>query len=260
MQFFYENKDSFLQRSINTCLTVPAHFHQRVEFVYMIEGSSKVCIDSKEYTISAGDILVIFPNQIHEYKKISEEKSILLVFSPDICSEYKNELLSYVPKSSIIRSSSRNAELLPLLHDILSCNDKSSKYSSIILKGYFLILLGKLLPMLDLVPVDSSGADTMRAIVSYCSANYMKDIHLEDLESALHISKYHISHLFSRKLNLSFNEYINMLRISDACSMLKSGDKKITDIAFATGFNSSRSFNRVFLKITGMTPGEFRAS
>ena len=57
---------------------------------------------------------------------------------------------------------------------------------------------------------------------------------------------------------MSFSEYIGTLRISDACRLLTSEDMSITEVAFNAGFNSTRSFNRLFLKYIGMTPRQYK--
>ena len=77
------------------------------------------------------------------------------------------------------------------------------------------------------------------------------------------MNKYYISHVFNKEIGISLPEYLNTLRIRDATMLLKEGDMSITDIAFAVGFNTLRSFNRRFLDHTGKTPkqvkNEYRA-
>ncbi|MBO7311046.1 MAG: helix-turn-helix transcriptional regulator, partial [Clostridia bacterium] len=74
----------------------------------------------------------------------------------------------------------------------------------------------------------------------------------------LHISKYYVSHIMSNKLKMGFNDYINSIRVSNACKYLRKTDKSITEISGIVGFNTMRTFNRAFLKQTGMTPSEYR--
>ena len=80
------------------------------------------------------------------------------------------------------------------------------------------------------------------------------------MERELHISKYYISHLFSHKLNMRFNDYINSLRISDACRYLRHDTRSITEISELVGFSTLRTFNRAFIKQIGVTPSQYRKS
>jgi YesN/AraC family two-component response regulator len=81
---------------------------------------------------------------------------------------------------------------------------------------------------------------------------------LQTIADELHISRYYISHLFGQRLHIGFSDYINSLRVRSAAEMLKSGNKTITEIAYAVGYNSVRTFDRCFLKVRGMTPKEYR--
>jgi AraC-like DNA-binding protein len=78
------------------------------------------------------------------------------------------------------------------------------------------------------------------------------------LEEELHLSKYYISHLFGDKLGIRFNDYINSLRISEACRLLRTSTLSVTEISDASGFGTLRTFNRAFMKQMGMSPSEYR--
>lgn len=119
-------------------------------------------------------------------------------------------------------------------------------------------MLSELFEMMEFTDVKPSDSNKIKEILNYCTENYTKDISLESISKELYISKYYISHLFRQKLHTGFTEYIGMLRISDACSLLMSEDKSITEVAYSVGFNSMRSFNRSFLKVTGKVPREYR--
>ncbi|MBE6956966.1 MAG: AraC family transcriptional regulator, partial [Ruminococcaceae bacterium] len=80
---------------------------------------------------------------------------------------------------------------------------------------------------------------------------------LDILAEQLHLSKYYISHVFTERLNLSFPDFINGLRVESACRRLDRG-YSVTDAAFEAGFNSIRSFNRNFERVKGVAPSEYK--
>ena len=98
----------------------------------------------------------------------------------------------------------------------------------------------------------------MKAIVQYCSQNFTKELSLAILEKELHLSKYYISHLFGDKLGIRFNDYINSLRISEACRLLRMSDMNITEVSNASGFGTLRTFNRSFMKQMGISPSDYK--
>lgn len=260
MKIFYENKDLSVSAGYGTNLAFGAHLHNHIEMVYMIEGRAKAFVDSKECIISTGDAFIVFPNQIHQYQKIDKENFFISIFPSDLCPEFLNIFKYKVPVSPVIKNASENTKIFPLIKNIVETKrerEKTSFYDTII-KGYYLVLLSELFKMMQFEEAKSSDANVIKAIINFCTENYTKDIKLETISRELHISKYYVSHLFSEKLHMGFNEYIGMLRISDACRLLKSQDMSITEVAYGVGFNSTRSFNRIFLKCTGMTPREYK--
>lgn len=84
---------------------------------------------------------------------------------------------------------------------------------------------------------------------------------ITQLAEALHCSRHHLSQVLNDKLNQSYNDYINNLRIEEAKALLlneKNSQLKIASIAYDAGFNSLSTFNEVFKKFTGKTPSDFR--
>ena len=260
MKFFYENKDLSVLASFGSNLVFGAHLHNHIELVYMIEGRAKAFVDSKECIISTGDAFIVFPNKIHQYQKVDNENYFISIFPPELCPEFQNVFKNKVPVSPVIKNAAENNRLLPIARNIVEANKEKTPFYDTIIKGYFLVLLSELFQMMEFEESKSSDGNTIKAILNYCSENYTRDIQLESISQALHISKYYISHLFSQKLHMGFSEYIGMLRISDACKLLVSKDTSITEVAYSVGFNSTRSFNRLFLKYTGMTPKQYKTS
>jgi AraC-like DNA-binding protein len=257
MSAFYENKNSNVI-SQGGALEFAAHLHGHIELVYMLEGKTSTIVDGAKATLSAGDVFVTFPNQIHQYQKIDDEKYLLFIISPESLMDINDIFQNYVPESAIVKNAARNEKLLPLLQVAFDVSNTDSTYKEIIIKGYLLAFFGELFPMMNLMPVKTFSMNTIKNILNYCSLNYKNELSLDILANDLHISKYHISHLFNEKLHMSFNKYINGLRISEACKYLLNEDYSVTDIAFLVGFNCPRTFNRAFFEQVGMTPRDYK--
>ncbi|MBO7296439.1 MAG: helix-turn-helix transcriptional regulator, partial [Clostridia bacterium] len=65
---------------------------------------------------------------------------------------------------------------------------------------------------------------------------------------------------FGNKIGTGFNDYINALRVSEACRYLRRTNKSITEISALVGFGTLRTFNRAFIKQVGTSPSEYRKS
>lgn len=95
-------------------------------------------------------------------------------------------------------------------------------------------------------------------VMSYTEQHYQHDITLDILSDKLGISASYLSTYFKMKTGTNFIDYINNYRIELAKSLLREADLRIQDIALQVGYQNINSFNRMFKKISGVTPSEFR--
>ena len=87
----------------------------------------------------------------------------------------------------------------------------------------------------------------------------LEDLTLAGLAYELDIEPYQLTRFLNHHLHTTFHDLINAYRVNAAKERLMSAPSEtILDIAFAVGFNSKASFNRVFKKATGTTPSKFR--
>ena len=89
------------------------------------------------------------------------------------------------------------------------------------------------------------------------------DISLPELSERMNIPSHHLSRVINEKLNMNFFDFINQYRVEEVKSRIQDQQYvhlSILGIAFDSGFNTKSAFNRVFKKMTGMTPSEFKRS
>lgn len=259
---FYEKRDRDFcyrdDRGGSITLACSPHLHRHIEFAFMIDGFADGYADSSVYRIEKGDFFIAFPNQIHRFVSYGSEKYMLFIVSPDLVPELAPLMLGASPAKNLIKAKDAPPRLRMILEALADVWLHPGEHSDVILRGYLGALLGELLPVLS--PSQVRGADTqvLRSVIDFCAENYTRPLSLSMLSDELHISKYYISHLFSNKLNIGFNDYINSLRVSAACRQLRSGERSITEVCESVGFSTLRTFNRAFLKHVGTSPSEYR--
>lgn len=106
--------------------------------------------------------------------------------------------------------------------------------------------------------VTSTAEDKLKRIIAFIDENYTSDISREGLAASIGMSPDHLSRLFMSYTGEKIQHYINDLRIMEARKLLIDTDMRIIDIAFAVGYENLATFNRLFHKITGLTPSDFR--
>lgn len=107
-------------------------------------------------------------------------------------------------------------------------------------------------------PEGSSKQARIAEVVDFITRNYADDMSVEKAASMAGMSSATFSRNFQRITGNKFVEFVNSVRISQACSMLYSTDEQIASIAFAVGFQNLANFNRQFLKLKDMTPKAYR--
>ncbi|MBQ9802502.1 MAG: AraC family transcriptional regulator [Clostridia bacterium] len=261
MLAFYENRKNDF--SVRDCRVIPkrlncsAHLHYHIELVFMLEGTTPAFADTEQCLIEAGDAFIAFPNQIHRYESAAPERHVLLIINPNLMPDLVSIFTNAVPRKNVIKGIANDPEIIHL-YEMLISEVADERYAKTMQQGYLLALFSRLLSKIELTETSSSESHSLKSVISYCMQNYQNELSLSILERELHISKYYISHLFSDKLLIGFNEYINSLRISYACHYLRHSSRPVTEIASLVGFNTARTFNRAFVKQTGTTPSEYR--
>ena len=237
------------------------HLHRELELICMLEGETTVYVDSTRHALRAGDVFLSFPNQIHSYESRGHERFYIFIIKPDLMPDLMETFTSGVPTSPIIPGCANRVHIRRLfdaLAETYSDEVSERSFTDTLRRGYLLALFSELLSLMSITRLSVSDSGALRSIVSFCDKNYSENLSLSLLEEKLHLNKYYISHLFSEKLGLRFNDYINSLRIAEACRYLIHTDHSITEISELVGFNTLRTFNRAFMKQIGIPPSEYR--
>ncbi|HRE80545.1 MAG TPA: AraC family transcriptional regulator [Opitutaceae bacterium] len=102
------------------------------------------------------------------------------------------------------------------------------------------------------------AAGVYEGICMYLQENYAFPVTRESVARHYRLSPNHVSRLFKREGMVSFNDYVNYVRINRAKYLLKSHRQTIDEISAACGFRDASYFCRVFKRKTRQTPGEYR--
>lgn len=88
--------------------------------------------------------------------------------------------------------------------------------------------------------------------------NFVLELNLQDFSDKYRMNKAYLGQLFKKHTGMTFNQYLNKVRIDEACILLKHTDQKIYQIAYSVGFRDPSYFVSRFEKMTGYTPLNFR--
>jgi AraC-like DNA-binding protein len=128
------------------------------------------------------------------------------------------------------------------LTDLLMCLPQKSWLSSVPQKA---------------VPVNPGG-NRMEKVINYTLGNRKTKITVAQAAQEVGLSESRFSRVFKKHTGLTYVNYLNKLRIEDACAQLQLTGSTISEIAYQSGFDNISNFNKVFRQFKGQTPTAFR--
>jgi AraC-like DNA-binding protein/ligand-binding sensor protein len=134
----------------------------------------------------------------------------------------------------------------------------SSQYSAAI---RLLEIFGKHLSLVanQIMLQDAESEPPMiRRAKAYVAGHHADPISLEGIANAMHVSTFYFCKLFKKATGITFTDYLGRVRVEKAKNLLLNPHIRVSEIAYAVGFQSLTHFNRVFRDLTGDSPSHFR--
>lgn len=253
----YETRNKEIAYEYKDSVHVPPHLHEAIEIVYVTKGSVELGVGKELHHLDEGDFGIVFPNVIHHYQvfSVGENKAIYLFIEPSLFTGFLDDLRLFCPENPVIKKSK-------FQHDIVSAIKMLTKIENdnfIMSHAYAQMILAYVFTTVKLVEKDSVKEDNLiYNAVSYVAKNFRECISLEKMALDLGVSKYVLSRMFSKTFHCNFCKYVNQIRLNYAVSYLENSNITITELCLECGFESQRTFNRVFKEEYKMTPREYR--
>lgn len=103
-----------------------------------------------------------------------------------------------------------------------------------------------------------TAARAVSRVKQYINENYAREISLDELARHVFLSPFYLSHIFSEEAETSITDYLKKVRIGKAQSLLMNTGKSIAEVAYAVGYKDPNYFSRVFKRLTGKAPHQYR--
>lgn len=263
------------------------HIHDLVEIVYILYGTLELGIDEELFHMEKGDLAIIFPGKIHHAQCFGDPDncaSLYLLSSLSLTGDFAQKLSERQPENPVIPAEQVDEDaiyaLRRLYHEygmdekgtrireevqVPAIGQKASgnvaqEMERIVKQSFVQLILARSLPKLHLIErPDESKAGLVHQIVAYTAAHYREPMTLTSMAEHLYVSPYTISRIFSSVFSTNFNGYLNEIRLECACGLLHYSDRSVTEACIDSGFESQRTFNRVFREKLHMSPREYRA-
>lgn len=251
------------------------HHHDFAELSFVIEGHGEEIINGVKHELTPGTASFLLPHHFHELRNRQGETLRMYCCMFDISmlfgSQYDFELMGRLLRtggdlpSYVNFDEAMTERLMHMFEDMTAehQSDNFGKYSFIRSKLLEALLCFARMQTGQSRPQDSytrlqESDKKFWKVIQYIHLHYTDKLTLDELSQRFNLSAPYISQSFKRLYGQGFLAYLHMLRINNAQSLLASTEMSIADITAQVGFDSYRSFTRVFKKLKGTTPGEYR--
>jgi two-component system response regulator YesN len=109
-----------------------------------------------------------------------------------------------------------------------------------------------------MIRIYNSDRNSIVKATQYIQQHYQQEISLQSISQFVHLSKNYFANLFKKEVGESFLEYVTRVRIEKA-KVLLAGEMKAAEVGQLVGISDPKYFSKVFKKITGATPSEYRS-
>lgn len=263
-----------VDRSIQIQRLFPRPFtHQHIyfELIYVLQGSAIRKMTDAQIPVSAGDYYVSNPLSAHGYEDTQDFEIISCLFLPESCDTALKDCpsISGLLSNQILRFGV--AVDLPIADRILHDTDGSVRrlfkkmereyvdratgYAEM-LRCYLIQALVRAVRACE----EFSSNNAVTAVMKYLKEHYAEPLSLSTLSQLAGYTPQYLSSLFRHDAGISIQEFLQRLRIEEACKLLVQTTLPTVEIAAAVGYQDTRHFSKLFRRFQGISPKEYRKS
>jgi AraC-like DNA-binding protein len=246
------------------------HFHPEFELTFIVAPNGTRRVGNHVGDFEGSDLVFIGSNIPHlnfDYGIKTEYEKVVLQIKEDF---FKNDFIT-TPELASIYQLFENSKKVICFHGTVK--DKIGKRLQ---KIHLLSHFEQFIEVLSLFQILASSHEMiflhdkpfenlynnkeqlrLKVVYKFIEENYQRAVSIEEISYLTHLSKAAFCRYFKKMTRLTFTEFLNQYRIEQAKRLLKS-DKNVTETCYECGFESLSYFNRIFKKVVGQNPIQFK--
>ncbi len=254
----------------------PIHFHDELEVIFVLDGTVKVKDGYYTYSLKKDDVLIINDRELHSINR-TREPNIILIYQIDL--QFFSQFHSNLSNPFFVTDTSYHVEglnepleklrklmaitMLEVINKAAGYKDRIIDSANAFITGlnndfqYFSMDEGKFVNEMK-----NKGnkilAERVHRITDFIYENYDRKLTLQEIADREHLSIYYLSHVIKESMGLSFQDFLNFVRVEQSEKLLLGTNRKTSEISFECGFSASRYYIKYFEKWYGCHPDEYR--
>lgn len=246
------------------------HYHPEYELTLIVKGNGMRLVGDSYLPFQAGDLVLLGSEIPHTWESDTNSHenvaAVVIQFSEDFIANFMNSEAFYKIKK-LLQTSVRglffpNPLEKKFEHQMMNiAREKGVKQITALLNVLNDLAYDNYETLASpfYSPKNSKENETrINTVFNYIKQNAASTILLEQAAASVHLTTGAFCKFFKRMTGKTFSDYVNEIRIGNACNLMVHTDKTIAQIAIESGFENQTYFNRIFLKKKNCTPKQFR--
>lgn len=240
------------------------HWHQRMEFVYILDGECRIRIGKEERLCTPGDLAVIHSGELHALTSVLPCTAYICTFDPCFLYHFQPSVQfveSFVPAMQL-REKGIDGEICRILDEMEREKQMAASCWTMLVQSNIIRLYSLLVRHFErqtsLENQSVTRHENFQTVLRYITENYAGNITLAQIAKEINYTPAYVSTLFVTYAGVNFKNYLDSFRISKAVELVKNTDMTVLDIASVCGYENVRTFQYAFKRITGRSPSEMR--
>lgn len=247
------------------------HAHNAFEILLCLSSNAVISVKGKKYRMKSEDIALISPHQVHDI--LSESRAgarfLIVQVSRNFLQEYLSGLKTTVFSDTLITDVLEKEKADELRKVLLSL---AIEYFSLSNENEGIIVIYKLVGILafflgNLAYTRYTEQEYLEhtkiigrvtRIAEYIDKNYQYKVTLEDIAAEENLSANYVSQFFTNYIGVTFQKYINNVRLEAAIRLLTDDSLTVSEVANYSGFADAKYMAHVFRRYFGCPPNEYR--
>ncbi len=251
------------------------HQHDTYEMYFLISGAKTYEVEGEVYMLRPGDVMIIPPKVNHrtinseeDYSgRVNASERIVVLFDelflrPIEAFTYDYDLVSELlcqPRFISLSNANRtdlDITLSVIKNEISKAGDEYFVMARALMVQVFVYLHRQLNE--DMAMPSASYKNIAQDILEYIDGNFTDFVSLNSLSRGFYMNPSALARAFKKHTGQTVSEYVNIRRVELAKQLLDDDSSSVNDIAMSVGFNNLTYFTRVFKRLTGNSPSQYR--
>lgn len=269
----YQPFEVVLREPLSACPR-SEHSHSFFEFIYIVNGTGKQCINKSKFTYRPGHLFLLTPDDSHYFEIEAPTQFLFIRFNMNYIKDHKLagdvvKHLDFILKNAaqapgcVLKNNEDSTIVKPIMQAIITEQHKNGLYSKELLQQYIntvIVIVARNVALSMPDEVDENTEDKALDILQYIQANiyFPEKLRAAVISDKMGISENYLGRYFKKHTAETMQQYIINYKLKLIENRLLHSNMRMVEIATELGFNDESHLNRIFKKYRHVNPSDFR--